>query len=407
MMQSKHVRFLLWAVIGMVLLLVLSYLFRPRTIIVDMAQVVKGDLQEIITEEAKTRVHDVYTLSAPVTGYLRRIEAEVGDPVERLTTIVAEIEPIDPEFLDPRSEAQAKADIKTAESALKLAQAEVNQSQAELDFALAEFDRMRELRVNNNVSARELDNSERTYKTALAALATTQAGLQMRVYELERSKALMLSPSSTQTQRGNCQCVNITAPVSGRILKVLNKSEGVVIAGTALLEIGNPKDLEIVVELLSFDAVKVEPGQVVNIKNWGGSQPLTGRVNRIEPIGFMKVSALGIEEQRVNVVVDITSEYNNWARLGHGYQVDVEIVLWHGSDVLSVPVTALFREQDKWAIFVVREKTAYKQIIRIGHKNALNVEVITGLNEGDWYVSHPNNQITDNVKVSSRTDYIE
>lgn len=407
MMQSKHVRFLLWAVIGMVLLSVLTYLFRPRAIIVDIAQVVKADLQEIITDEAKTRVHDVYTLSAPVTGHLRRIEAEVGDQVERLTTIVAEIEPIDPDFLDPRSEAQAKADIKTAESALTLAQAEVNQSQAELDFALAEFNRMRELRVSNNVSARELDNSERTYKTALAALATTQAGLQMRVYELERSKALMLSPSTTQTQHGNCQCVNITAPVSGRILKVLNKSEGVVIAGTALLEIGNPKDLEIVVELLSFDAVKVEPGQVVNIKNWGGSQPLTGRVNRIEPIGFMKVSALGIEEQRVNVVVDITSEYNRWARLGHGYQVDVEIVLWNGSDVLTVPVTALFREQDKWAIFVVREKTAHKQIISIGHKNAFNVEVISGLNESDWYVSHPNNQITDNVKVSSSTDYIE
>lgn len=407
MMQSKHVRFLLWAVIGMVLLLVLSYLFRPRTIIVDMAQVVKGNLQEIITEEAKTRVHDVYTLSAPVTGYLRRIEAEVGDPVERLTTIVAEIEPIDPEFLDPRSEAQAKADIKTAESALKLAQAEVNQSQAELDFALAEFNRMRELRVNKNVSARELDNSERTYKTALAALATTQAGLQMRVYELERSKALMLSPSTTQSQHGHCQCINITAPVSGRILKILNKSEGVITAGTALLEIGNPKNLEIVIELLSFDAVKVEPGQVVNIKNWGGFEPLNGRVNRIEPIGFMKVSALGIEEQRVNVIIDITSEYNSWARLGHGYQVDAEIVLWNGSDVLSVPVTALFRDQDKWSIFVVREKVVYKQIISIGHKNAFNVEVISGLNEGDWYVSHPNNQITENVKVSSRSDYIE
>jgi HlyD family secretion protein len=190
-------------------------------------------------------------------------------------------------------------------------------------------------------------------------------------------------------------------------LKVLNKSEGVVKVGTALLEIGNPKNLEIVVELLSFDAVKVEPGQIVNIKNWGGPQPLTGRVNRIEPIGFMKVSALGIEEQRVNVIVDITSENNRWIRLGHGYQVDVEIVLWHGTNVLNVPVTALFRDQNKWAIFVVRENIAYKQIISIDHKNTFDVEVIAGLNEGDWYVSHPNNQITDNVKVSSRINYIE
>lgn len=406
-MQSKYVRLLLWAVISVVLLLVLAYLFKPRAIIVDMAQVTKGKLQEIISDEAKTRVHDVYTLSAPVTGHLRRITAEVGDPVERLTTIVAEIEPIDPDFLDPRSEAQAKADIKTAESALSLAKAEVNQAEAELDFALAEFDRMRELRVSNSVSARELDNSERAYKTARAALATVQAGLQMRVYELERSKALMLSPSTTQTEHGRCQCINITAPVSGRILKVLNKSEGVVMAGTSLLEIGNPEYLEIVVELLSFDAVKVEPGQVVNIKNWGGSELLTGRVNRIEPIGFMKVSALGIEEQRVNVIIDITSEYSRWSRLGHGYQVDVEIVLWDGSDILSVPVTALFREQDKWAIFVVTDNTVQKRIIHIGHRNAFNVEVISGLNEGDWYVSHPNNQITDNVKVSSSIDFVE
>lgn len=407
MMQSKQVRLLLWVIITVVLILVLAYLFKPRAIIVDMAQVTKGALQEIISDEAKTRVHDVYTLSAPVTGHLRRITAEVGDPVERLTTVVAEIEPIDPDFLDPRSEAQAKADIKTAHSALSLAQAEVNQAQAELDFALAEFNRMRELRVSNSVSARELDNSERAYKTTRAALATAQAGLQMRVYELERSKALMLSPSETQTQHGSCQCVSITAPVSGRILKVLNKSEGVVMAGTSLLEIGNPEDLEIVVELLSFDAVKVEPGQVVNIKNWGGSQPLTGRVNRIEPIGFMKISALGIEEQRVNVIVDIISEYSRWARLGHGYQVDVEIVLWDGSDLLSVPVTALFRDQGKWAIFVVRDNTAQKKIVRIGHKNAFNVEVVSGLNEGDWYVSHPNNQIADNVKVLSRIDFIE
>jgi HlyD family secretion protein len=406
-MQSKHVRFLLWTAIGVVLLLVLGYLFKPRPIIVEMAQVAKGQLQEIISDEAKTRVHDVYTLSAPVTGHLRRITAEVGDSVERLATIVAEIEPIDPDFLDPRSEAQAKADIKAADSAMSLAQAEVNQAQAELDFALAEFDRMRELRVSNSVSARELDNSERAYKTALAVLATAEAGLQMRMYELERSQALMLSPSTTQTQHGSCQCVNITAPVSGRILAVLNKSEGVVMAGTALLEIGDPEDLEIVVELLSFDAVKVQPGQVVNIKNWGGSQPLVGRVNRIEPIGFMKVSALGIEEQRVNVIVDIASEYNRWARLGHGYQVDVEIVLWEGKDLLTVPVTALFRDQDKWAIFVVREQVAEKQVISIGHKNAFNVEVIAGLNEGDWYVSHPNNQIAHGVKVSSRTVFIE
>jgi HlyD family secretion protein len=406
-MQSNHSRLLLWSVIVALLTLSLIYLFWPRPVIIDMAQLSANELQVTIADEAKTRVHDIYVLSAPVTGHLRRIKAEVGDAVIRSSTVVAQIEPIAPSFLDPRSEAQAKADIQTADSALTLAQAEVNQAQAELDFALSEFGRMRELRVQNSVSERKLDNAERDYKTRRAALATAQAGLQMRVYELERNKALLLSPKTSPKERGNCECINITTPVNGRILKILNKSEGVVSAGTPLLEIGDPQDLEIVVELLSFDAVKVEPGQTVVIKNWGGIKPLEGRVNRIEPIGFMKVSALGIEEQRVNVIVDLQSDFKLWARLGHGYQVDVEIVLWQETNILNLPLTALFREKQNWAVFAIEDDIVQKRLVKIGQRNGFNAQILSGMREGDWFVLHPNDQISDGVKVASRTKFIE
>jgi HlyD family secretion protein len=400
-MQAKNSRLLLWSAIAALLIFALLYLFWPRAVIVDMAQLGKSNLQITISEEAKTRIHDTYILSAPVTGHLRRIKVEVGDAVAISKTVVAQIEPIDPSFLDPRSEAQAKADIQTAKSGKDLAQAEVNQAQAELDFALSEFNRMRELRVNNSVSARELDNAERLYKTSRAALATAQASLQMRIYEVQRSEALLLSPSSTQNQHGTCECMNITAPIDGRVLQVLNKSEGVVVAGTPLLEIGDPKNIEIVVELLSFDAVKTESGQKVIISNWGGSDTLLGRVNHIEPIGFEKVSALGIKEQRVNVIVDMQSEFALWSRLGHGYQLDVDIVLWENNEVLSVPITALFRDHKQWAVFVVNNNIAQKRHVKIGRKNAFNAQVLSGLEEGDWYILHPNDQLEDGVKVAS------
>lgn len=395
-------RTLLWLMIGLILIAALSFLFWPRAVITDIGTLNKSPFRMSISEEGKTRVHDIYVLSAPVTGHLRRIDADVGDPVEMSRTIVAEIEPIDPTFLDPRSEAQAKADIEAASSSMKLARAEVKQAEAELEFASSELARMRELRVNVSVSQRELDNARRTFKTSRAALATAQAALQMRTFEHERMEAQLLSPATTQSQRGRCQCLNILAPVNGQILKIINKSEGVVSAGTPLVEIGDPADIEIVIELLSSDAVKVEPGKLVEIRNWGGEGVLSGRVNRIEPVGFMKVSALGIEEQRVNVIVDLLDNYERWSRLGHAYQLDVDIILFEGTDVLSVPVTALFREGQRWVIYAVRDGIVDKRFLEVGRQNAFSAEILSGLEEGDQFVVYPNNQIIDGVAVEPR-----
>ena len=403
MNKAYKQRTVIWSLISLVVMAGLVYAMWPRPVIVDLDMISKGPLAVVIRDEGETRVHDIYNLSAPVTGRLRRIDLEVGDDVIISETIVAEIEPIDPDFLDPRSEAQAKADIQTAQSARDYAQAQVSEAQAELEFALSELTRMRDLIQKESVSQREMDNAERAYKTRRAALATAQASLQMRNYELERVEAALLSPTTTQELHGVCECLNIVAPISGKVLKILHKSEGVITAGTPLIEIGNPNQLEIFVELLSSDAVQVEVGQTVYVSNWGGEEQLQGVVSRIEPIGFTKVSALGIEEQRVNVIIDFTSPLQQRRRLGHGYQVDVEVVLWESNSVLKVPLTALFRDQQQqWSVFVEQQGQARKRQLQLGYMNSLNAEVLQGLAEGEVIVLHPNEKIREGVKIKAR-----
>jgi HlyD family secretion protein len=331
-----------------------------------------------------------------------RIEAEAGDEVIANETVIAEIEPVDPTFLDFRSEAQAQAAIRAAESARTLAQAEVDQAAAELEFARAEVERARELIVDNTISRRELDDAERNHKTAKAAYATTLAGLQVRNFELERARAELLSPAEVRLKRGDCECVPISAPVDGRVLRVLQESEGVVPAGEPLLEIGDPADLEIVVDLLSADAVRVAAGQRVVIEGWGGETPVAGRVRRVEPFGFTKISALGIEEQRVNVIIDFTSPREQWQRLGHGYQVDLRIVLWEGVDVVKLPLTALFRDGDQWAVFVESGGRAQHRHVEIGRRNGLEAEITGGLEVGERVIMHPSDKVIDGIRVTGR-----
>lgn len=398
-MKANQSRAVLWSCIVLLVCTGVAYSLWPKAVQTNLAILQSGELNVSIAEEGRTRVHDIYVLSAPVTGHLTRIHAEVGDVVEMSNTIVAKIEPNEAAFLDPRTEAQAKADIETARSSKAFAEATLEQAEAELEFALSEFTRMRELRSTDTVSERELDNAERMYKTRRAGLATAQAALQMSIFEIQRAQANLMSPANSAVEHGLCACVSILAPISGRVLKVLNKSEGVVIAGAPLVEIGDPRNLEIIVELLSFDAVKVQPGQKVIITNWGGEEDLLGRVSQIEPIGFKKVSALGIEEQRVNVIVSFESDASRWLRLGHGYQLDVQIMLWQGTDSLTVPVTALFRVQRQWAIFGVKDGKVERRLVQVGRRNNLMVEILSGLNKGDTYVVHPNDQIKEGVKV--------
>ena len=401
-MTVRSRRTVFWGTLVAIVLLGLAFAFRPRPVIVDMVTVERGELVITINDEAETRVHDVYALSAPVAGHMRRIDLHPGDPVAALETIVAEIQPIDPAFLDPRTEAQARADVRAAQSAKELAEAEVDQAKAELEFAEREHDRAVRLIRDGTISQRELDSAERNKRTTTAALATAIAALDVRSYELERARAALVSPSQTAAGSEDCDCISIRSPVHGRVLRVLQQSEGVVAAGTPLIEIGDPRNLEIVVDLLSPDAVKVEPGQRVIIERWGGDAPLAGRVSVVEPFGFTKISALGIEEQRVNVVVDLTSDESEWQRLAHGYQVDVRIVLWKSDDTLIVPLLALFRDGPDWSVFVNSDGRAELRKVEIGRRNSFDAEVLGGLETGERVVLYPGDRVSAGARLAER-----
>jgi len=394
-------RILIWTVLAGIIVVALVLSFAPRPIMVDLVEVRPGALVVTLDEEGETRVHDVYSLSAPVAGRVQRIEMHVGDPVTANETVLAQIEPGDPSFLDPRSEAQARAMIQAAEAARDLAKAAVKDADAQYEFARAEYARMQELVVEGSVSKRDLDSAERDYKARRAGLDTARAALQVRNYELELARAQLVSPLQTQGSQAECECIPITAPVSGRILQISDRSERVVREGEMLMQIGDPGDLEIVVDYLSMDAVRIEAGQRVLIENWGGNEALEGRVRLVEPFGFLKISALGIEEQRVNVIIDFVSD-SGWERLGHGYQVESRVVLWEADDVLTVPLTALFRDADGWALFVEEDGRASLRHVEIGQRNGVIAEIRNGLEAGSRVVAHPSDRVTNGVRIASR-----
>jgi HlyD family secretion protein len=401
-MSAHWKRILIWTLLGTLLLGSLIWAFSPRPVPVDLVTLEPGSLTVTIDDEGETRVQDIFVLSAPISGRALRIDAEAGDQVIAKQTLLAEIEPIDPTLLDPRSEAQARADIQAAEANRVLAEASVKEAQVELNFALKELQRSRKLRQDAMISARELESAELSYETRLAALDTAHANRQARQAELARAQAQLISPTQPRDTTTECQCVPIRAPIDGQVLKIVHKSAGVVSAGEPLLEIGNPADLEIVSDLLSTDAVKVRAGQKVLIENWGGEETLEGIVRRVEPFGFTKISALGIEEQRVNVIIDFTSPRENWSRIAHGYQVELRIILWQGDSVLKLPLTALFREGDRWAVFVNQNGKASLRHIKIGRRTGLEAEILEGLKPGEQIVIHPGEQIADGVLIEDR-----
>jgi HlyD family secretion protein len=224
----------------------------------------------------------------------------------------------------------------------------------------------------------------------------------VRESEYQVARARLMSPGSTRRGAADCACITVVSPVNGRVLRIVTESEGVVLAGAPLVDVGSPEQLEVVVDLLSADAVRVQPGQRVIIEAWGGERPLAGKVRRIEPFGFTKVSALGIEEQRVNVVIDITAPRENWLRLGHGYRVEPRIVLWEAADVLRVPLSALFRHGERWAVFVESAGRAQLRDVEIGQGNGLEAEVRSGLESGERVVLHPGDRVSPGVRLEER-----
>jgi HlyD family secretion protein len=367
----------------------------PQSMEVTVAQAVRGPMQVTVDEDGETRVRDRFTISAPVSGRVQRIEIEPGDPVVRGTTILARITPAASPLLDPRTSGELTAAIDSATAAVGQARAERQRAATTLERARSSLRRQQELNKVGAVASDSLEDAETAVATGEEALRAAEFTERRAEYEVQLARARLAAPVAS----GNA--VEIVSPVNGVVLKRYRESESVVPVGDPLLEIGEPGRMEIVADLLSTDAVRVMPGADVLIEQWGGGHTLHGRVKRVEPSGFMKVSALGVEEQRVNVVVDFTDP-SEAARLGDGYRVEVRVVLWQEKDVVKVPVGSLFRQGEDWAVFVVDAGRVRRQIVQLGQRNDNEGQITGGLEAGAVVVLHPPDTLTDGMAVTVR-----
>jgi HlyD family secretion protein len=380
----------------------LAWGFRPRPIGVDVEPVVRAPLRITVEEEGRTRVKDRYAVTAPVDGYARRIELDVGDPVEPGQLLV-ELEPVRSRVLDPRSRAEAEARVAAARSNLARAEAEARRAEAEADQAMIEYRRQKELRARELVAQSRLDEAASAMRATQAAGKAAESAVDVSRYELDAALTA-LNYSAAVPDAGPKETVLVSAPVAGRILKKIHESEGLVSGGQPLLEIGDPTLLEVEVDVLSKDAVRITPGGRVLLERWGGDEVLEGRVRTVEPTGFTKISALGVEEQRVLVIVDIVSPPGEWSRLGDGYRVEAAFVVWEEDNVLQIPASALFRHKDGWAVFALDDGRAGLREVRAGRSNGLQTQILEGLAEGGAVIVHPDEAIEDGSRVVSFGD---
>lgn len=372
--------------------------FLPRPVAVDVASIAPRSLDVAVTEEGEARIREVFTISATIGGKLRRIDLHAGDAVQAQDTVVAVIGPAAPALLDARARNVAEAARLAAQSAVDLALAQLGQAEAALEFSTAEAGRSRALFERSAISQRVMDTAILAQRTALAAFESAKANLAVRKRELESAEAVL---GSNDPYGAEGCCVDIIAPVSGQVLRVLTENEQVVQPGTPIMEIGNPGKLEVTVDLLSRDAVRVRKGADAQITGWGGA-PISALVARIEPSARTVVSALGIDEQRVRVILTLRGDPKDWQLLGHGFRVLAHINLWTGESVLSIPVGALFRDGSDWATYVVQDGQARLQIITLGERNESFAQVLSGVKAGDRVILHPSDLVADGVAVSSR-----
>jgi HlyD family secretion protein len=366
----------------------------PTTFPVDSAAVSSGPLVVTVDEEGQTRVRHRYLVSAPVSGRVLRVELEPGDAVKE-GAVVARVRAEAPPLLDARTRAEVEAAADAARAALGRAQAEEQRARAALVQAERELKRTQDLVRGGAVPPGDADLRQDDARAAAETVSAAAYAVKAAQADLDRAQA-RLRPTAPDVSG---RVVNVPAPISGVVLRRLRESESIVPAGDPILEIGDPAQLEIVSDLLSTDAVRVKAGARAMIEQWGGSTTLEARVRRIEPSGFTKISALGVEEQRVNVILDFVDPAEAWTALGDGYRVEVRIVIWEAADVLKVPTGALFRQGERWAVYAIEEDRARLTIVELGQQTGQEAEVRSGLSEGTRVVLHPSDILTDGARV--------
>jgi HlyD family secretion protein len=381
--------------LGGIALIVVALL--PKPVPVDVVTVERGSMTVTVDEDGQARVKDRYVVSAPLSGRVARIELEAGDEVEQ-GDVLARIAPLDAPLLDERSRGTAEARVAASEAAKRQTAAQIQRAEAALAFAKGEAARYRELIANRAVTQQALEQALLNERTAAAELDSTRFAQRVADYELQMARAAL---GHLGRKAGDSDQLLVPAPVTGRVLEVLNKSEGVVQPGTPLLELGDPNALELVVDVLTSDAVKIRPNARVTIDRWGGPA-VEGRVRLVEPSAFTRLSALGVEEQRVNVVIDLVAPRESYRALGDGYRIEAHIVVWQSDDALRVPASAVFRHDDGWAVYRVDGTIARLSPVALGERNAREVQIVEGLEAGARVVLHPSDRVRDGVEVVAR-----
>jgi HlyD family secretion protein len=393
-MRSLRRGLLASVVVALVALTVWALL--PKPVAIDAARVARRAFEEVVEEDGRTRVRNRYVVSSPLSGQLERITLRAGDRVDA-DGVVAVIQPIASPLLDARTTRELTERLGAAEARLEQARAALERARIASEQSRTDLERTTKLAAEGIVAASELDRVRLAFRVADKDLAAADYAAHTAEHDVESARAAL-----ARVREGGDKPFDVTSPVAGRVFRVLAESAGAVVPGTALLEIADPQDLEVVVDVLTPDAVRIPPGAPVRIERWGGDQPLEGRVRLVEPSGFTKLSALGVEEQRTNVVIDLTSPAEEWRTLGDGFRVDARIVVSRVEDGLTVPASALFRDGDGWATFVVDGGRARKRVAASPRRNPRDALIENGLAEGETVILYPTDAIADGVRVRVR-----
>jgi len=384
---------------GFVLVGLIGFGLWPKPIAVEVATVRTAALRVTVDDEGQTRVKNRYVVTSPVAGHLRRIELKAGAPVVAHETVLASLETAEADLLDTRSLAQAEARVNAASSAREQVNAMVARAKASAALAHTEAERAQRLFAQGGLSRQELDQAAMRDTGAAEEERAAAFALQVAIHEEEQARALLVR--GRPEEGAAAAPLVITSPVTGRVLRVFQESERLVPAGFSLLEVGDATDLEVRVEVLSRDGVAIQPGATVWLEQWGGPEPLRARVRWVEPSAFTKISALGVEEQRVYVIADLIDPVEKRPALGDAYRVEARVVLWENEHVLQVPSGALFQRGAEWMLYMIEGGRARLRAVRVGHSNGLQTEIVGGVNEGVSVIIYPGDRIADGVRVFS------
>lgn len=387
-----------WILLVAVVAVVAVVSLWPKPHPVQIAQVESGWMEVAVTQEGMTRIKDRYVVSATVGGKLARIALRPGDTLERGQSLLASIQPTLPPLLDARQVSQLDANVEAAKRQVELADARRQQAQSQLSMAESQYGRLKVLHEQGTASDREWELAETDYRARSEELRVANFEWEIRGFELQQAEAARRHFRDEDS--GEPQQFELLSPIDGVVLRVFEESSTVITPGQPLLEVGNPSDLEVVIDVLSTDAVKIQPGNPVVLQYWGGDGPLLAEVRRVEPAAFTKVSALGVDEQRVNVVADFREPTSSYARLGDQYRVEARVIIWKEDQVLQVPHAALFRSEGQWAVFVVQDRRLRLQQVEVGRRNETHAQVLSGLESGQTVVIYPSDLLTAGDTVS-------